>query len=62
MKRVKKKFCHTCGLLLLKEEWKLHSRHAIMRIQDNDVLKPTQLLSPLENKKANAVCIRYNFN
>uniref|UniRef100_A0AAY4A1L0 rRNA N(6)-adenosine-methyltransferase ZCCHC4 n=1 Tax=Denticeps clupeoides TaxID=299321 RepID=A0AAY4A1L0_9TELE len=51
-----KRFCLDCQLLLLPEEWTVHSEHAALSgdITVARLRRPSLLLSPLENKKSNA--------
>ena len=54
-----RKFCHTCHLLLLPEEWNDHKTHIIKEnLTDEDLLMPSKLLCPIENNKSNAVSIK----
>ncbi|XP_025028902.1 zinc finger CCHC domain-containing protein 4 isoform X1 [Python bivittatus] len=51
----KRKFCQECQLLLLVPEWERHSGHPVLTdISVAQLRRPSQLLSPLENKKTNA--------
>ncbi|XP_053314317.1 rRNA N6-adenosine-methyltransferase ZCCHC4 isoform X2 [Spea bombifrons] len=51
----KRKFCRECQQLLLPEDWDGHlGHHVIGDISVSHLRRPTQLLHPLENKKANA--------
>ena len=57
-----KRFCHTCGLLLLpKEAEKSHSDHHISS-HVQDISTPTLWLQPISNNKTNAVRMRRLFN
>ncbi|XP_003226171.2 rRNA N6-adenosine-methyltransferase ZCCHC4 [Anolis carolinensis] len=51
----KRKFCRECQQLLLPLEWGRHSGHQVLNdISVAQLKRPSQLLSPLENKKTNA--------
>ncbi|XP_066488511.1 rRNA N6-adenosine-methyltransferase ZCCHC4 [Tiliqua scincoides] len=51
----KRKFCQECQQLLLPAEWGKHAGHQILsNISPAHLKRPSQLLSPLENKKTNA--------
>ncbi|NP_001087167.1 rRNA N6-adenosine-methyltransferase ZCCHC4 [Xenopus laevis] len=51
----KRKFCCDCQQLLLQTNWETHSRHRVLGdISLSQLKRPSQLLHPLENKKANA--------
>ncbi|XP_053108235.1 rRNA N6-adenosine-methyltransferase ZCCHC4 isoform X2 [Hemicordylus capensis] len=51
----KRKFCRECQQLLLPPEWGTHSGHQILSdVSVAQLKRPSQLLSPLENKKTNA--------
>uniref|UniRef100_A0A8D2J852 rRNA N(6)-adenosine-methyltransferase ZCCHC4 n=1 Tax=Varanus komodoensis TaxID=61221 RepID=A0A8D2J852_VARKO len=50
-----RKFCRECQQLLLPQEWGRHSGHQVLNsVSFAQLKKPSQLLSPLENKKTNA--------
>ncbi|XP_061440420.1 rRNA N6-adenosine-methyltransferase ZCCHC4 isoform X2 [Rhineura floridana] len=50
-----RKFCRECQLLLLPLEWGTHLGHQILsNVSVAQLKRPSQLLSPLENKKMNA--------
>ncbi|KAL2780073.1 rRNA N6-adenosine-methyltransferase ZCCHC4 isoform 2 [Daubentonia madagascariensis] len=50
-----RKFCQRCQQLLLPDEWERHHEHQVMGdISITQLRRPSQLLYPLENKKANA--------
>ena len=46
-------YCSSCGSLLLPGEWSEHEGHHVRR--DVGVEEPTKLLSPMEDRKAQAV-------
>ncbi|XP_063165986.1 rRNA N6-adenosine-methyltransferase ZCCHC4 isoform X2 [Candoia aspera] len=51
----KRKFCQECQLLLLVPEWERHSGHLMLTdISVAQLRRPSQLLSPLEDKKTYA--------
>uniref|UniRef100_F7BWN8 rRNA N(6)-adenosine-methyltransferase ZCCHC4 n=1 Tax=Xenopus tropicalis TaxID=8364 RepID=F7BWN8_XENTR len=51
----KRKFCSDCQQLLLPTNWESHSGHRVLGdISLSQLKRPSQLLHPLENKKANA--------
>ncbi|XP_045429554.1 rRNA N6-adenosine-methyltransferase ZCCHC4 isoform X2 [Pipistrellus kuhlii] len=50
-----RKFCQRCQQLLLPDDWEKHREHQVMGdISVTQLKRPSQLLSPLENKKTNA--------
>ncbi|XP_054841813.1 rRNA N6-adenosine-methyltransferase ZCCHC4-like [Eublepharis macularius] len=50
-----RKFCQECQQLLLPPEWSRHSGHQVLsKVSSAQLRRPSQLLSPLENKKTNA--------
>lgn len=50
-----RKFCQRCQQLLLPDDWEKHRGHQVMGdISVTQLKRPSQLLSPLENKKTNA--------
>ncbi|XP_036186346.1 rRNA N6-adenosine-methyltransferase ZCCHC4 isoform X4 [Myotis myotis] len=50
-----RKFCQRCQQLLLPDDWEKHREHQVMGdISVIQLKRPSQLLSPLENKKTNA--------
>lgn len=50
-------YCSSCGCLLLPEEWGEHQDHDVRRgVGAEEVREPTRLLSPMEERKAQAVC------
>lgn len=50
-----RKFCQTCNLLLLKEDWDVHKAHEITSPVTKTMLcKPSLMLKAMENKKTNA--------
>ncbi|RXM27340.1 Zinc finger CCHC domain-containing protein 4, partial [Acipenser ruthenus] len=50
-----KRFCQDCQLLLLPDEWTMHTAHQILAdVSLAQLRRPSQLLHPLENKKTNA--------
>ncbi|KAK1175562.1 rRNA N6-adenosine-methyltransferase ZCCHC4 [Acipenser oxyrinchus oxyrinchus] len=50
-----KRFCRDCQLLLLPDEWTMHTAHQILAdVSLAQLRRPSQLLHPLENKKTNA--------
>ncbi|XP_041127088.1 rRNA N6-adenosine-methyltransferase ZCCHC4 [Polyodon spathula] len=50
-----KRFCRDCQLLLLPDEWTMHTAHQVLAdVSLAQLRRPSQLLHPLENKKTNA--------
>lgn len=50
-----RKFCRRCQQLLLPDDWEQHQEHQVVGdISTTQLKRPSQLLSPLENKKTNA--------
>ncbi|XP_029445833.1 rRNA N6-adenosine-methyltransferase ZCCHC4 isoform X2 [Rhinatrema bivittatum] len=50
-----RKFCQDCQQLLLREEWNEHLGHQVAAdVSVTQLQRPSQLLYPLENKRANA--------
>ena len=53
-------YCSSCGCLLLPGEWGEHKGHDARRgVSVEEVREPTRLLSPMEERKAQAVCSNY---
>lgn len=53
-------YCSSCGCLLLPGEWGEHQDHDVRRgVGAEEVREPTRLLSPMEERKAQAVCSNY---
>ncbi|KAM8939527.1 rRNA N(6)-adenosine-methyltransferase ZCCHC4 [Pelodytes ibericus] len=51
----KRKFCRDCQQLLLQDDWEGHSGHHVVGdISISQLRRPSLMLHPLENKKANA--------
>ncbi|XP_023579490.1 zinc finger CCHC domain-containing protein 4 isoform X4 [Octodon degus] len=50
-----RKFCESCQQLLLPDDWGVHGEHQVVGdVSVTQLRRPSQLLYPLENKKANA--------
>lgn len=50
-------FCHSCDLLLLPDEKLQHKDHDVISVSNEEMLKPSYILKPLENQKFHAVSI-----